>query len=350
LDSETDTTRPRRKGWAWVTVLAWVYVAGLLAWFVIRLARGDDLWWSALLSSFTPFFFVPLLVLLPLALFAPSFSLRLAAFIPAAIFVLLYGRLFLPTHLLAQPHNPKLKVMTFNMWGGSRSAETARVIAAAGYPDIVALQELTPRMTEIVLNEVGSEYPYFTTLDIPNQRGLGILSKASVEPLNPADLVGLERCDVQVVRVTSPERSVIIYNIHLYSTNLMRYLDFGVPVAEASRSSIARRAACIEAVLADIGTRQEPVIVLGDFNATDQNEVYHRLRESLHDTHRDAGWGFGHTFPTFDDGFRGIPILARVIRIDMIFYDHHFRALSSRVSAVHGESNHHPVIAELAWR
>ncbi len=333
-----------------VPALAWLYTASLLAWFGLRLGWGDRIWWSALASSFTPYFFLPLLLLLPLALVIRRWSLRSAVLIPVALFVVLYGRLFVPNLALGQEEGPALTVMTFNIWGGSRSAETAQVIAEAGYPDIVAFQELTPRMTEVLLSEVGTEYPYRELIYYPPHRGLGVFSRTSLEAIQTPELTGIARCDVQVVRALTPEGSVIVYNVHLHSTNLLRFLDYGVPIAEGSRVSFELRAACVEALLADIRTRQEPVILLGDLNATDQNDAYRMLRRALRDAHRDAGWGFGHTFPADDAGYRGIPLLPRLIRIDMILYDDTFRASWSRVSALHGESNHRPVLAELVWR
>ena len=345
-----DTTPGRRIGRAAVAVLAWGYALTLLAWFGLRLGWGDRLWWSALASSFTPYFFLPLLILLPLTLFARLWHLRLATFIPIALFIMLYGRLFLPSLSLLQEPGPTLTVMTFNMWSGSRTAETAQVIAEAGYPDIVALQELTPLMTDVLLRELGSVYPHRVTRYFHAHRGLGVLSRVPLEPLDAPNLTGLERCDIQLARVTTPEGTTLVYNVHLHSTNLLRFLDFGVPIAEGTRESFARRQICIEAVLEDMAHRGEAVILLGDFNTTDQHDIYRMLRRSLRDSHRDAGWGFGHTFPADDGGYRGIPLPPRLIRIDMIFYNDAFRARSSRVSAVYGESNHRPVIAELAWR
>jgi vancomycin resistance protein VanJ len=345
-----DTTPRRKIGRATVILLLWGYALTLLAWFGLRLGWGDRLWWSALASSFTPYFFVPVLILAPFALFTRVWHARLAIFIPIALFLLLYGRLFVPRPALLQEPGPTLTVMTFNMWGGSRTAETAQVIAEAGYPDIVALQELTPLMTDVLLRELGSVYPHRVTRYFHAHRGLGLFSRAPLEPVAAPNLSGLERCDIQLARITTTEGATLVYNVHLHSTNLLRFLDFGVPIAQGTRESFARRALCIEAVLEDMSVRGEPVILLGDFNTTDQHDIYRMLRRSLHDAHRDAGWGFGHTFPADGSGYRGIPVKQQVIRIDMIFYDDTFRARSARVSDVHGESNHRPVIAELAWR
>jgi vancomycin resistance protein VanJ len=333
-----------------VRVIPWTYTAGMLAWFALRWVYGDRLWWSALLSSFTPWFFLPLLILVPLVLlarWAPAYRLRVAVFIPVTLFCVLYGRPFLPRTPFRRPDAPILTVMTFNMWGGSLTRESAHLLAAYDYPDIVALQELTPWMVEALLAEAGTVYPYrLVSLDIP-YRGQGLFSRF---PMEPHSMTGPQECTTQSARISTPNGDVIVYHVHPPSSNVLVYMEDGVSVSRAVRESLALHAACIDAVLVDAQTRIEPVIVLGDLNTTDQSDAYSLLRRSLYDAHREAGWGLGHTFPAYIGSFRGIPILPRQMRIDMIFYDDSFRALTCRVGADYGESDHHPVIAELAWR
>ena len=163
-------------------------------------------------------------------------------------------------------------------------------------------------------------------------------------------MTGPPECTTQRVRIATANGDVSVYHVHPPSSNVLVYMEDGVSVPRAVGESLALHGACIDAVLADARTRAEPVIVLGDLNTTDQSDAYGLLRRSLYDAHREAGWGLGHTFPAYRGSFRGIPILPRQMRIDMIFYDDHFRALACRVGADYGESDHRPVIAELAWR
>lgn len=67
--------------------------------------------------------------------------------------------------------------MSFNIWGGSQSKETARVILDNGTPDIVAVQELTPQMATTLLKEVGDIYPYRAFQTGPRNEGMGVLSR-----------------------------------------------------------------------------------------------------------------------------------------------------------------------------
>lgn len=74
------------------------------------------------------------------------------------------------------------------------------------------------------------------------------------------------------------------------------------------------------------------------------------LTSQLLDTQRTAGWGFGHTYPAYTYHFRKLPILPRLVRIDMILHSADFVTLSSQVSPADGESDHLPVVAKLAWK
>jgi endonuclease/exonuclease/phosphatase family metal-dependent hydrolase len=98
---------------------------------------------------------------------------------------------------------------------------------------------------------------------------------------------------------------------------------------------------------------ETPLIVTADFNATDQNQAYRIITRQLNDSWREAGWGFGHTFPggPIPDLPRpmvaGHPIPMWVARIDYIFYSNNLEAIEARLGVWDGVSDHRPVIAVL---
>ena len=141
-----------------------------------------------------------------------------------------------------------------------------------------------------------------------------------------------------------------LYNCHPHGSNVLVYFQAGASIADEVQTSFEARRRLTKQLIADIRTRLDPVIVVGDFNSTDQSDVYTILTSRLQDAHRVAGWGFGHTFPAYSGSFRGIPIIPRQMRLDMIFYSDKFTALNSRVSSTFGESDHLPVLANLAWQ
>jgi endonuclease/exonuclease/phosphatase (EEP) superfamily protein YafD len=238
--------------------------------------------------------------------------------------------------------------MTFNIWGGSRTQETAQVILADGSPDIVAIQELDPQMTEILLDEVGAEYPYRVFQTDLQSAGMGVLSRYPLTELDTSRLAA-PGWEIQVLQVQVDRQAFILYNCRLHGSNVLVYLEAGAALADEVRASFEMRQSLIHRLVADIASRPGPVMVVGDFNSTDQSDVYAILTSHLTDAHQAAGWGLGHTFPAYRGSFRGIPILPLQMRLDMILYSEEFTAASSRVGSSAGESDHLPVLAQLVW-
>ncbi|MEZ4868867.1 MAG: endonuclease/exonuclease/phosphatase family protein [Caldilineaceae bacterium] len=303
----------------------------------------------ALSTSFTPLFFLPLCFFLPLLPLLGNPFYWVGALLPTTLFLLLYGGLFLPKSApLHRTDPPPFTLMTFNMLGTSRKAETAQVIRENGLPDIVVLQEMTPMLRRLVLQEVGDEYPY-TAFDVTlNNRGLGVLSRFPIHGL-PTDMLVELNCRLYQVDVT-PSEPFLLYNCHPRSTNIFYFFNDGVPFDRQVQESFTARRLWSERLAAEVAQQTLPVLVVGDFNTTDQSDAYHQLRSQLLDAHRSIGWSFGHTFPAETGWFRRIPIVARQVRIDMVLYTPTFVALQSRVSAAHGESDHLPLVVRMGWR
>jgi endonuclease/exonuclease/phosphatase (EEP) superfamily protein YafD len=155
---------------------------------------------------------------------------------------------------------------------------------------------------------------------------------------------------IQAIQVDVYDQTFTLYNVHLKPTNVLYYIQTDAPIAQSVQASYRAREQQVTWLTADLADRQGPIIVAGDFNTTDQSDAYAILADHLTDAHYAAGWGMGHTFPAYAGSFRGLPIVPRQMRLDMIFHSEEFVALSSRVSCAYGESDHLPVLARLAWR
>jgi endonuclease/exonuclease/phosphatase (EEP) superfamily protein YafD len=195
---------------------------------------------------------------------------------------------------------------------------------------------------------VGDAYPYRFYEFTANGRGISTLSRYPLKSIRPSLIIDLN-CRVFEVTV-APTHHFLLYNCHPQSSNLFNFLGDGRPMSVQVSETFRMRRLLSQALAEDIAARQTPAVVVGDFNSTDQSDAYALLASQLHDAHRQAGWGLGHTFPAYRGSFRGIPILPRLVRIDMVRYTDDFVALASLVSSQHGESDHLPVVATLAWR
>jgi vancomycin resistance protein VanJ len=335
--------------------LIWLYSITVGMWWGLHNWLGDSVWWLALINIFAPYLFLPIVLLLPACLFCRS-RLCWVAVLPGLIFAGLYGHLFLPNQSIpiiavtgTTTADPSLTIMTFNIWGHSRSHETARVILDNDSPDIVAIQELTPQMAKILEEEVTEKYPYQILDTQTLYGGMGVLSRY---PLTKVASSNLAHPDwrIQTVEVETEYGNFILYNVHFNSTEVLAYLENGLPVGDNVQASFQLRKQLVKALVNDISQRHMPVILAGDLNSTDQSETYQLLDSVMTDAHYAAGRGFGHTFPAYGGSIRGVPFWAREIRIDMIFYSDEFVALSSQVGTTYGESDHLPVLAQLVWQ
>ncbi|RIK33885.1 MAG: hypothetical protein DCC55_34120 [Chloroflexi bacterium] len=345
----------------------WLYGLLIVTWLTLHIHYGDAFWWLALVNALAPLLFIPLLPLLGIALIWQR-PLFLAPLTPiAAIFLFLYGEQFPLQRVVGDwLDQPQVTVMSFNVWGGSRTAETAYVLLENGLPDIAALQELTVGMVGVLDEVIGEQYPYRALAVDEGVLGVGILSRLPLSELDASHLFDLG-WKVQIVEIEAPEQPLILYNLHASATNLLGYQHAGLSLADEVQASYQQRRTFAQRLSEDIRSRTLPVIVAGDFNSTDRSDVYKILAHHLVDAHRAGGWGFGHTFPVLSDSYREVPALARLLgdkgaprppfrsplyqlaSLRLMLHSSEIRTVRSWVSSTHGESDHLPVLATLRW-
>lgn len=330
------------------TLAAWIYAGLLSLWWVLRVSFGDQIWWLALVSVFAPYLFAPLLFLAPLGLIRPRLRYWGALLLAGAILLLEYGPPMSVWAAAPSGTGDELTVLSFNAWGYSDSIETAQAIVSQGTPDVVVLQELSPQLAQTLVEELGAAYPYRVFKTDQGTKSGGVLSRY---PLAPAGYVGSgpQYPFAQVVEATVDDQVFTIYNVHLDATVPFHYYPSVESFAQGVRSSFAARERQVEQLVADLERRQGPAIVAGDFNMTSQSDAYATLAQYLSDAHRAAGRGFGHTFPAYRGRWGGVPIPARLVRIDMILYSPDWTAREFQVLSEHGQSDHLPVLARLTW-
>ena len=101
---------------AWLPLIGVAYSAAIAIWFGLRLLFFDTIWWMLILNSVAIYLFIPLPVLLALAVWRHRRAL-LALSLPALVFLAMFGVQFLPMSLRSAPSPPghAFTVMTFNI-------------------------------------------------------------------------------------------------------------------------------------------------------------------------------------------------------------------------------------------
>ncbi len=315
-----------------------VYALSMILFMLLRLITGTRLWQVLLVENLLSWMLLPSVPLLIVVALLRRW--RRAALVGpvAASFLALYGAFFLPnlnaaTACSAGPECRRLTVMSYNLLGDERPDVDAQValIRESG-AEIVALQEVSERAAAAIERDLADLYPY-RILEPRGIPGTGLLSKypileSEVFQLTPGYLYqGRAVIDWQGQPVT-------VFSAHPPAPGFVqgRYTSF------VHDEGVA---------LAAMTAQNRPALLLGDFNITDQAADYRLFAEAgLADAYREAGWGFGYTFPTRLGSYDN---MLPLVRLDYIFTTCEFRAIRAWVGE-HAGADHLPLYADLAWQ
>jgi vancomycin resistance protein VanJ len=307
---------------------------------------GDRFWWLSLLNTFAHLLFLPLLLFVPLALLIRTRQPILRMLPVMLIGGLWFGPYFLPKNL-PTPTGSVIRVLTLNVWGNNNDLSRIETWVREVNADIVLLQEISPAYATDSLPNLIDLYPYqFSQPDSTRWGGIITLSRYPI--------VENEYVDLQVP--PEPQRSVIdingqriaVYNVHLA-------WPVSNPRIQPPVDSLYWRVALgfddgarnqqITNLLDHLEKEPYPYLVGGDFNTSDQSATYNRIAAQMHDTFREAGVGFGASWPV--SAARGLPaFLPPLIRIDYLWHSEGFRTLKAHQPQPVG-SDHLPLQVEL---
>lgn len=323
--------------------LAWLYLGALGGWFVANRVLGDHWWWLFVINALALYLFVPLVPVALGAVAARQRALWAGLAAATALFLFLYGGLWLPRPA-PTASGPALTVMTYNTLGFNPCPDCIVAAIRQSGADLITLQELSPPVAAAIARDLRVEYPYQVLQPREQVFGLGVISRlplrATGETL-PGTWVG----QPQIVALTFAGTQVLVVNAHPVATG-----PTDLPTVEQSLRDRFRQA---QTLVAFAQTHPGPLLYPGDSNTTDQNDAYRMLATAWRDSFREAGRGFGHTYPGSD--FSGtkrfqigdFPLPRWLVRIDYIWHSPHWEAISAQVGPWDGYSDHRPMIARL---
>ncbi len=329
-----------------------LYALGIVVCFSLQTVLVDWSPWLTLLSSFAPFLFLPAPLML---LIAWQSRLRLAvalAFGVCVLFILLYGSLFLPRKVaVSAADKDSVVFMTFNLGPGLAQPDQIVAEIENANADVVAVQEMTLETARIARTRLASKYPYLI-LDA-GAHSTGLLSRHPIiasEWFQPAG----EGRSALYAQLTVNGLPMHIFAPHPFPSDVVWWEDYPLPIGLDDHAQ--------QRQLADIANRarkiRQRVIVMGDLNITDQTRAYPELSGSLRDAYREAGWGFGFTFPhglrvenlfPNSGGLGSLPVPGPLLRLDYIFHSDGLVAEYAEV-VCRGGSDHCYLIVKLRTR
>ena len=307
----------------------WLFGLGVLLTFLLRRWPGDQLLPVRLLNFMMPWLLILLVPALIAARLAGCHWLVTVLALPTLFISLSYAPLFLPRCCSAPSSGETFKVMSDNVSRHNTDVTAMAALIRQEQPDILLLQELRQDRVEAFIKTLADLYPDVELHFIYDPYTLQAV--ASRYPLTPLAMM-LEKGNAQKVLLETPNGPVTVINIHpRFRGWQRRYQQMSTLLAE------------------DIISADGPIILGGDFNTTEQSQIYRLVSQHLQNAHWEAGWGFGFTFPFPVHLIRRKFSLPPLVRIDHIFYSDHFFAHNAGTLTESGGSDHLPVFAEFSW-
>lgn len=304
----------------------WVFALTILLGYCMRWWLGDYLKLVRLINYIMPWLLVGLVPGLIVAGLAHHKWLAIALFTPTFLIVLNYLPLFWNCSNSAVANDMPLKVMSYNVWRENQNISDVASVIRKKKPDILLLQEIKQDKIQELVNELTDLYPDVQlNFEYAPEMLQGIISRYPLIALEATPQKGR----AQKVWIESPFGRITVINIHAYKWGwLHRHQQMQHLLTE------------------DIVTAENPVILGGDFNTSDQSQTYRMVNKYLNNAHWEAGCGFGFTFPSSSLRIKNKYSIPALIRIDHIFYSSHFTPLSAGTLGYSGGSDHLPVVAE----
>lgn len=327
-----------------LVVASWIYLVLLFSWLTLGLLTGDRFIFVALLNYLAVYLFYPLLLVLFAAILCQKKVFWISFLIGGLVFIWFFGTHFVPRGDQDSGQYPPLSVMTYNVLAYHTHTEPILETIRVENPDILAIQELNFNLAEVIMKELGEEYPYQVLDPKDRPTGIGVFSKVPIR-LTGEKLPRGWKGGPQVLEMEWNGENVTLVNFHMTPTT-------GVFPMEAQAQRFRKREAEAQ-LLVDLARRSSSVILAGDANMSPLSDAYQIISSELVDSYRQAGFGLGHTFPGSDipesdrPQIAGWYVPAWLARIDYIFHSNDWETISSRTARIDGVSDHRGVVSEL---
>lgn len=314
-----------------IVALVGAYGLSVTGFLLLRLLTGEDLWLVRLFNNYAHLLIIPAVVLVPLCLLLRRIRVIVLLLAPLLSFLLSYAVLFTPRAVSAEA--TPIRFLSYNLLYSNMDLDALGAIIEQANADVVALQELTHETSPYIQTRFAETYPYQALYPRTGAQGQGILSRYPIlEEEYWQILHGHQRAVLNVDSVP-----VVIYNTHP-----------PIPHIALRSSSVEQRSVEIQSVLDRAQQDEGAVVLIGDFNVTDQGQDYWKVASNYQDAYRAVGWGMGFTFPEFSAYRPSFAFLPPLARLDYVFYNDDLEAVEAFVWPESGGSDHRPLYVELA--
>jgi endonuclease/exonuclease/phosphatase family metal-dependent hydrolase len=315
-----------------------IYLAIMIAYFVLRVSTGYSLWPIVLMSDFLHLVLPLVIPLLVLVIVTRQKWRTVIASLIAVGWIALYGVPLMGRFVPKQACEgcESVVVMTHNVGAGLVEAVPLAAYLRNSGADVIGLQELTPYHAAVLQSQISDVYPYQVYSNDRVQ--LGLLSKYPIEEMieNYGPLENDAKYLQIAVNVNGKRLNVVTTRLKPPRLGGYYLKGFGYWIWPTADD------------LVHIASEYAPVVVLIDMNATNQSENFAKLAHSgLRDAYQEAGSGYGPGFPARTNGYYALPAFTPpLLRIDYVLVSEGIIVVNAANGSGSG-SDHLPVLAEL---
>jgi endonuclease/exonuclease/phosphatase (EEP) superfamily protein YafD len=339
-DGQPDVATPqcqRRHGWLWWSwhVIVWTGTLTLALIAAARILYHDGLYYLTWCNAFTRYIYLPAYLGLAWAVWQRRGILALASAAIVACHLVWLAPDFLRDRRFDLPvtapgdtpaKSPSLRIFFANVLQGSQEYDAMFQEVADADPDVLIFAEWGWAWDKAFKQSpVSADYAYGNSVTRPHYGMVNVFSKLPIknELMNFIDGRLVDTVDL-------PIGSQTLRVIGLHAAR---------PLAPDQRDYLSYWTQMIARLSAETG----PLVVIGDFNATEHSLFYWQLKSmGLRSVHDDRGRGYATTWP---NDMLGISL----IRIDQAFLSREVecqRIVEGRGSG----SDHKPVIVDVRVR
>jgi endonuclease/exonuclease/phosphatase (EEP) superfamily protein YafD len=314
--------------------LLWLITGALLGVAVLRLAYHDGTFVLIWLNAFTRYIYLPAYAILAWAIWKRRKWLAFASFVIVCLHVIFVAPDFIRDRRFGRPNNevaadaasPRFRILFANVNSINPNRDAFANEIKNANPDIALFAEFYgPWLDAFAKTPLFTMYPYGKEL---RQLALGWINVYSRVPLESTRQVFVANRVVQMIDVRLGSQMLRIISIHAPRPMQLPGFDYDGFWKEV-----------IPLLLAEKG----PLVVIGDFNATQYSRVYQQLTSGrLRSAHQDRGRGYATTWPNGQ-------ILLPPIRIDQALVSPEIECLDIQEGEGRG-SDHKPLILDVQLR
>jgi endonuclease/exonuclease/phosphatase (EEP) superfamily protein YafD len=321
---------PSRANWSRLNVAAaWCLTLAMLLIAALRVVCHDATVPLVWLNAFTLYIYLPAYVVLAYAAWQRCWWLATASAAVVACHVAWVGPDFrpatpyLPPSASATEKPQSVRVFYANVLGQNLEINPMIDEAIGSNADVIVLAEMQrPWYPELAKSEALKEYRYGTQLQHRHEGDVNVFSRLPIRRL-------------QLIKLGN--RTSVVADLALENETLRLFcLHSPRPIVDGAGEYVLfwRQ---MEPILAE---QLEPIVVVGDFNATQHSLVYEQLMSGhFRSAHEDRGRGYATTWP---NGLRPVP----PIRIDQAFLSPQVECISVDEGTGLG-SDHKPLILDV---